>query len=77
MFDTFIAEAQEIHQARLETTLYLQEQHAAWVQRQPKEDPMLVIVRQNITDIEGMIFILKHALFFAILALLTVAIVGG
>lgn len=77
MFDTFIAEAQEIHQARLETTLYLQEQHEAWIARQPKEDPMLSIVRQNISEIERMIFILKHALFFSLIVLLSVAIVGG
>jgi len=76
-FQTFVTEAQKIHQAQVETMTYLQKQHEAWVARQPKEDPMLTIVKQNILDIEQMLFILKHALFFAILVLLSVAIVGG
>jgi len=75
-FETFILEAQEIQQSRLETTLYLQSMHEAWVARQPKEDPMLVIVQQNIAEIEAMILFLKHGLFLAILALLGVMYIG-
>jgi len=77
MFDTFVTKAQEIHQTQVETMTYLQEQHEAWVQRQPKEDPMLTIIKQNILDIERMIFILKHTLFFSILVLLSTTMYMG
>jgi len=55
-WDAAIREGLLDHEGQMETMEYLQAQHEAWVQRQPKEDPMLKIIQQNIAEIEAMIF---------------------
>lgn len=76
-WDAAIREGLLDHGGQIETMNYLQSMHEAWVQRQQKEDPMLVIVKQNIAEIEHLLLFLRHGLFLAILVLLGVMYIGG
>jgi len=76
-WDAAIREGLLDHGGQIETMNYLQSMHEAWVQRQPKEDPMLKIIQQNIAEIEALILFLKHALFFSLFVLLSAMYIGG